>query len=848
MGDRGSRRWPLALLALCLGISVLASQSPESAPAQYGMLAALGALPSVLLAYCAQASGALGLRRTGALTTSSAAQSKPSLVLSRPVQLAALAPALVAWLALGVFAARRAGWHETSDLLSVSPVAHALFVLLLLAPLGVLVAGCLVLLSPRAAARLGLLRGAPYGRASPLLACSLALAVGPLALTQAAPLAVGVSPLPPSASLALTPLALPLGMALSALSSLIRATGAKQPLNSSDRWQGFWLALIDRVIVYTLLILPLFAFALGAGILVGRFLGDHSLARVALSALTLAAVASVAYAPLHAWVQRGVDSFVYRDSYAFDETLQRVSQGLASLQRQDEIANYLLDILMETLNLSGIAFVYLPDGLDRRLLNMLEASDIRVRGVYATSSGAENILEGLRALDVERLALTWRAPLYRDPWPGWAALLMIGAGRSSEARALVILAPKRSHSPFRREDCALLATIASQTATALANAQLIDGLRISLSQTEVASSQLAQAKADRELMLRELVGADDRQRAALARELHDDALQDALYVARHSQLCVRLAEDALHAIEPIETSDGGGEMASEEITDTSEGASSPGQPHKRQAASQMLRRMLNEADHVIARAHLVERKLRALCLGLYPETLNSLGLAAALNELAERAQEEMPAIEVSSFSDGLAAGIGQRLNREAALHVYRIAQEALQNASKHGGATAIALRLTTDLSAQPSINSTGDARLAGQLGASAGRMPQALILEARDDGQGMPLPIDYGGLLREGRLGLAGMRERAEALGATLRFQQGLGGGSVMTLSVPLSERVLDHLDRDHVEQTTLSTEKRTRASQAPDPGAAEAPMRIFQVFPLNGAYDPSSHGTTTDG
>jgi nitrate/nitrite-specific signal transduction histidine kinase len=47
--------------------------------------------------------------------------------------------------------------------------------------------------------------------------------------------------------------------------------------------------------------------------------------------------------------------------------------------------------------------------------------------------------------------------------------------------------------------------------------------------------------------------------------------------------------------------------------------------------------------------------------------------------------------------------------------------------------------------------------------------------------------VDIGAFLREGHLGMAGMRERAEQIGATLDFQRGPQGGLILILAVPLS-------------------------------------------------------------
>lgn len=99
-------------------------------------------------------------------------------------------------------------------------------------------------------------------------------------------------------------------------------------------------------------------------------------------------------------------------------------------------------------------------------------------------------------------------------------------------------------------------------------------------------------------------------------------------------------------------------------------------------------------------------------------------------------------------------GIGGTLAHDVA----RILQEALTNVARHAGARHVDVRLD---------------RRAGRL-----------VLEVADDGRG------FGEAARDGRpaagLGLQGMKERARAHGGTLRVRSSPGGGTVVTLRVPI--------------------------------------------------------------
>jgi len=57
-----------------------------------------------------------------------------------------------------------------------------------------------------------------------------------------------------------------------------------------------------------------------------------------------------------------------------------------------------------------------------------------------------------------------------------------------------------------------------------------------------------------------------------------------------------------------------------------------------------------------------------------------------------------------------------------------------------------------------------------------------ICLTIIDNGEGMPLPLDMGTLIRSGHLGLAGMRERAEQLDGRLDIRHEPRGGTRVTV------------------------------------------------------------------
>ena len=134
--------------------------------------------------------------------------------------------------------------------------------------------------------------------------------------------------------------------------------------------------------------------------------------------------------------------------------------------------------------------------------------------------------------------------------------------------------------------------------------------------------------------------------------------------------------------------------------------------------------------------------LRALITELRPAALDELGLAAAIEGLARRAET------VEGLDVRLDVELGEdRLEPEVETAAYRLVQEALTNVAKHARAEHVAIR----------VHGTGD----------------RITLEVADDGHGFDAAQPADGF------GLAGMRERAGLMGGTLHIVSGDAGTSV---------------------------------------------------------------------
>ena len=146
----------------------------------------------------------------------------------------------------------------------------------------------------------------------------------------------------------------------------------------------------------------------------------------------------------------------------------------------------------------------------------------------------------------------------------------------------------------------------------------------------------------------------------------------------------------------------------------------------------------------------VQEGLHRLATNLRPASLDHLGLVAALRQYVEGLNVEGgPAVEFEP-----AGSDRWRLPDDVETALYRIAQEALTNAIRHARASRISVLLQ--------------------------RRARGAVLVVSDDGVGF-CPEEVAA---KGRLGLIGMRERAEAVGGWVAIKTGPGEGTTVTVEV----------------------------------------------------------------
>jgi signal transduction histidine kinase len=204
----------------------------------------------------------------------------------------------------------------------------------------------------------------------------------------------------------------------------------------------------------------------------------------------------------------------------------------------------------------------------------------------------------------------------------------------------------------------------------------------------------------------EAIGAGDRERAYIARELHDSTAQGL------AALLLQLGAAARDAGDP--------------------------------ALAARLHEIKTIANDVL-------EEVRMLAHTIHPRVLDDLGLVAALRNLARQAAERDDA-RVEVVSDAAADGVPPA----AASVLYRVAQEAVNNAIRHGRPAVVTLRVGVD---------DGTA-----------------TLEVVDDGAGFD--VEEAERRRPG-MGLFTMRERVALVDGRFEIASRPGAGTRVTATVP---------------------------------------------------------------
>ncbi|MEH0933825.1 sensor histidine kinase [Micromonospora psammae] len=316
------------------------------------------------------------------------------------------------------------------------------------------------------------------------------------------------------------------------------------------------------------------------------------------------------------------------------------------------------------------------------------------------------------------LAIAFAVELLQQQ-PVWVMRFSLGAAVGLIIAAALSTAVRRA---WLAALCGLALVLAVAQLARMTDEPLVNGLNIvpllliggaamlgrsAVSRRHSLARERAQARSD----------GEERERRRWARELHDDTLQE------------------LVAVQLVLASAGTGQSATNEAID--------------QARSLIANQITS---------------LRHLIVEMRPYALDQLGLAPALETLCRRTKE-IVGLDAELRVGAEWSRLEDELSPEAQAHIYRIVQEAVNNAAKHAQARHLLVELDSD--------------------------DRTISVTIRDNGRGMArqpaIPVERSELrtMVSTGTGLPAMRERGHLLNGHLTVDSAPGGGTCVTLLIP---------------------------------------------------------------
>jgi signal transduction histidine kinase len=183
----------------------------------------------------------------------------------------------------------------------------------------------------------------------------------------------------------------------------------------------------------------------------------------------------------------------------------------------------------------------------------------------------------------------------------------------------------------------------------------------------------------------------------------------------------------------------------------------------------MLQKDVKSADEELVRleelAHRTTKEIRHMLFTLRPLILESQGLKAALQAMADKMRE--------TFNQEVQIEIEEQIVSQMEMGkqgvIFYIVEEAVNNARKHATARLIRVRLKT-----VEVNMA--------------------LLEIADNGAGFDVEAVNASYDKRGSLGMVNLRERAELVNGLLNIKSSIGQGTIVQVYIPLSEEASDRL------------------------------------------------------
>lgn len=229
------------------------------------------------------------------------------------------------------------------------------------------------------------------------------------------------------------------------------------------------------------------------------------------------------------------------------------------------------------------------------------------------------------------------------------------------------------------------------------------------------AERLEQTIGTQQRLARRLLTAREEERLHLSRELHDEFGQYLTSLNAEASFALELADEGVPALRPCAESIG------------------------------------RTVSHMM-------EVLQQILYRLRPIGLDEFGLQASLQQLVEQWNHRCRSCHFELTADSKL----EQLPDNVAVTLYRIVQESITNAVRHGQASRIEIGICSE--------------------------GEQIRLEVRDDGRG-PEAVETGSAARKtGGFGLLGMEERVLALGGSLRISARQPAGTLIEVLLPRRE------------------------------------------------------------
>lgn len=237
---------------------------------------------------------------------------------------------------------------------------------------------------------------------------------------------------------------------------------------------------VKKSVVYILGLAVAVAIFVGIAIVVSRVIGEKGDSVPITAALAIAVAAAIIFQPLKRWLEESFNRYVYRQSYDYQRIVREASRQLSTILEPNALLNYLTSVIEGALKAEAVAAYLRNDSTQPFTLKaahpvVVEGVELALSAPYQEPSSVLLLLERKGKLLVRD---DLQAPAGEVDAAAKIELKSLGAElvfpffHEGDISGLLIVGPKRSGDPYFAEDLDLVATLASQAAIAIKNAQL----------------------------------------------------------------------------------------------------------------------------------------------------------------------------------------------------------------------------------------------------------------------------------------------------------------------------------------------------------------------------------------